>query len=469
MFIAILLLILSGLFYNPSKVLAVDYCYSYISTQDTELINGQTYPRIRVNVQNNGTENVKRVILRSVPYSAEKLVCPAGYSGNTGNPFAPYCYKNENINPYEVIIPTLTFSGQNRSQLPTTISNHGTSTVATVFNDWNNPTNLGAEDAQYTDINYTGGAIPFVDAKDFGNWNIPETATISAIMIEVKGYATGDFTAHHVGLNLSRDDFVTRQINGVNNDLLWVNLPASSTVHTYTTDTTQTNFNNYQWQPSDFNDGLFGLALYADQGNAHHYYIDYVRVSVTYIQNFDSRYDVYLGDGTNEYHCMLNALGNLTPIPPVIPETPAIDVPVSCADTDIFCKGKVWIYTLFNNFFGIDPQYAIDRYSTFSNETAGKIPFAYVKAITDNFNLITPVASSSAFEDTVPAFDMSFTPKLKVGGGALGDITPVSIHVDSGVFSILDTQREFLYTFWKVIIAIMWGYYVIGLFHRMFK
>jgi hypothetical protein len=468
MVILAIILVLFGLLFNPGEVNAVDYCYAYISTQDTEVLNGQSYPRIRVNVQNNATENVKRVILRSVPYSAEKLVCPTGFSGNTGNPFAPYCYRNTDIDTYETVVSTLTYSGQNRSQVPTTTAMHGTSTVANIFDDWNSPENLGAEDNVYSDVNYTGGAIPWVDAKDFGNWDIPTNATISAITVEVKGYATGDFTAHHVGVNLSRDDFVTRQINDVSNDLLWLNLPATSTVHSYTTNNTITNFNNYQWLPSDFNTGAFGVAMYADQGNAHHYYIDYIRVSVTYLQNFDSHYDAYLGDGTNEYHCALNALGTLTPIPQVIPETPGVDVPVTCDDTDIFCKGKVWIYTLFNNFFGIDAQYAIDRYSLFSEQTAGKIPFAYVKAITDNFNLITPVASSSAFEASVPAFDLSFTPKL-IKNGVESDLTPVSVHVDSGVFSILDTQREFLYTFWKVIIAIMWGYYVVGLFHRMFK
>jgi hypothetical protein len=150
---------------------------------------------------------------------------------------------------------------------------------------WGNCTNLFASDGNFSSFNesYPNPNNPYMTIGGFGNFGIPSNATITDVEVEITGYTSNNSNGRQLWIELSKDNGNTWQTNSVANDLMWINPPTSSTLHTYITNSNSTNFNNYHWQYSDFNNTnqlLVKVGSYNNQQTT--FYVDYLKLHIRY-------------------------------------------------------------------------------------------------------------------------------------------------------------------------------------------
>jgi hypothetical protein len=283
---------------------------------------------------------------------------------------------------------------------------HAPSVAGTPYGYWNNNTAVAQRDQSYTDINLVPSWPTWHNANtftSFGNFDIPNTATISAINIKIAGYAVGS-GVHNIGFYLTRDAMATYQLNSVGNDLLWQSVPASVTDHTYTTNNNSAQFNAYNWRGVDFNNSDFGVTMYADENTQNHFYVDFVWIQVVYIT--------------------------------AGPDT------ITCDGWDIACQITSW----FQYWFTIDGDFAGDTYNSLNALLLTKFPTCYLNAFNyTDFN--QPLGSASA----IPAFHMAFTPQL-IHNGSPSALTTVNIDIPASEFSPVQPFVSIMRTIFKVVL-----------------
>jgi hypothetical protein len=126
---------------------------------------------------------------------------------------------------------------------------------------------------------------------------------------------------------------------------------------------------------------------------------------------------------------------------------------------------KTWLFNLAYSIFGIDTDYPILRYNDFMAYMNNRVPFAYVLAVTNNFDLLAPVGTSTP--SAIPDFDLTWNPKWKVND-VMTDLDPVEIHIAGSTFQVAEDSRYMYYNFWKGILAVGFAFYCVSLFRRMF-
>ena len=305
---------------------------------------------------------------------------------------------------------------------------HGTAYTGDPYEYWNNSTYLGARDGQYSDIDLVPGWATWhnsVSAASFGFFEIPTSATISAIMVKVKGYATGSGGVRNIGFYLTRDNMATYQLNSAGNDLLWFSIPGSATEHIYTTNTSSAQFNAYHWSGADFNTNNFGVTMYADENTQNHFYIDDIQVQVTYI-------------------------------------TAGGSAGVTCDSWDVICQIGAWGSQEFNTIFGVNTTFANSEFTALQAIALTKFPLIYEQAVAFS-DFGSPLGSPGA----IPALYITWAPKWKVGA-VFTDLPPVVISVTSDQFAVIQPFVTLMRTIFKVVLWLGAFLFIIYRVHHLF-
>jgi hypothetical protein len=475
--IVFILWITLGLLFFPSYSYAQssEPCYAWIGKKDYTNINNLPYPRVTFNIQNNGVDDANKIIVKSTQFAQVDTLCPFGYVKDVTNPNNLSCTQTSGVfapNQYWNIIEA--YSGESYYTGQITSPAYGSNSVGDPYDYWTNGVNLGAIDAQYADINL---AYPFTQwhnhetTSGYNITGIPDNATITGIDVEVRGYATGDFTAHNIGIYLSRDKMATYQANGSNNDLLWITVPSSPTTHTFSTSTSP-QFTNYHWTPADFNNNSnFSVSLYADENNQHHFYVDYIKVMVKYEVFVGSQFEIGLNNGTTTQWCVESAMGTLYPdfsfgnggSSSSYFKAGSLIVPLTCSDSDWFCKLKAWLYTLAIEIFAPDVSQVNEIFDTFLNSTQNKMPFYLINRVKDEIDWNPAIEATYS---AIPDFDFQFTP-VWIKGGVGQTMQPVSIHVDKSQFAPINPFITQVKQYWRYLLSVLFLFYVIGLIRRI--
>jgi hypothetical protein len=475
-YIIIILLVIAGLI--PARVYAVEpeWCYAWIGSRNWTNIENIPYTQVKFNIQNNGIEDYNALRVKSDQFTQVLTTCPLGYTKDVTDPQDFTCTKPTGvIQPNEYLNITEAYSGESYYTGTITTPDYGGNTVGNPYDYWSNPENLGAIDNTYSDIDLIYPYTQWHNHETMSGFpisGIPAGATITGIDITIKGYATGDYTAHNIGVYLSRDLMATYQPNGASNDLLWLSVPSSGTIHTFSTDNTVAQFNNYNWKPEDFNNNPdFAVSLYADENNTHHFYVDYITVAVKYEIFNAGKFEIGIYNGSDTKWCVESALGTLYPdysfqnggSGSAIVKMGALPVPVSCASTDIICQFKAWIYALVDEYFGFDEEDFTEQYANFLLDTKDKIPFYYLYRMEADTTWRNPVVASST---AIPDFDMTLQPKLYRNGNPI-IVDPIVIHIPHEQFDPIAPFIGQLRTIWKMALYIAMLVYAIGMARRI--
>jgi hypothetical protein len=472
------LLLLWAFLLLPSMVHAQtdEPCFAWISKRDTTIINSSTYQRVVFSVQNNGIEDYDRVRVNSSTFAQVDTICPVLFTKNVSSPYDYNCQADDRVlAPNEFVKITEAYEGNSYYSGSVSTPYYGTSYVGDPYDYWTNGVNLGADDAEYSDINLVYPWDQWHNHETTSNYalsGIPNNAVITGIDVQIKGYATGDYTAHNIGVYLSRDLMATYQVNSVSNDLLWLNVPSTPTIHTFSTNSNSSQFNSYNWQASDLNNNPnFSISLYADENNTHHFYVDYIKVRVNYSVSQAGRFDVGISNGSDTKWCAVSSLGTLYPdysygnggSSSAVINIGGLAVPVSCPPYDIICDFKSWLYNLFITIFGFNLENFNDQLNDLLLATRDKIPNYYLYRFRDEITVPTNFET----DQNIPDFNFSFTPKLKKNG-EWQDLNPVEIHVASATFSPVAPFIGYYKRFFMMMMYIGFGYYVVKLARRIY-
>lgn len=151
---------------------------------------------------------------------------------------------------------------------------------------WANCAYLGADDTNYATVTqpYPNFDDWWMEQYGFGDWGVPTNSAITGIEISTVAKSSQQATPRQLTLALSKDGGATWQINGVNNDLLWINPPTTLTSHTYDTNKyNSTAFNNYGWQASDFGtSNNFRVKIMPAVNQTTTWTVDYISVVIRY-------------------------------------------------------------------------------------------------------------------------------------------------------------------------------------------
>lgn len=299
---------------------------------------------------------------------------------------------------------------------------HAPSIAGSPYDYWNNGVNVALRDNLYSDINLVPSWAQWHNAESFtsfASFDIPSTATISAIHIKVAGYAVGS-GVHNIGFYLTRDHMATYQVNSAGNDLLWTSVPPTVTDHTYTTNNTSAQFNNYGWTGADFNNPDFGVTMYADENTQNHFYVDFVWVQVEYI-------------------------------------TAGVSARV-CDAWDIPCQITSW----FEYWFTIDPTFAQDTFTSLNAIALTKFPIVYLNALQ-----YSDFGADLGTAGAIPAFYMSFNPQL-IHNGSASAISAVTINIPASTFAPVQPFVNIVRGIFSVVLWLSFAWFVVTSVRKLF-
>jgi hypothetical protein len=127
--------------------------------------------------------------------------------------------------------------------------------------------------------------------------------------------------------------------------------------------------------------------------------------------------------------------------------TPVLEFPAEiCQTSDFFCNMRNWFIATINTLFGIKYTAIESQINTLYGTLNTKVPFAYLTTFSS-----LSFGSSTGTASAIPAFNLVYQPKLKIGG-VLTDITPVDLSVDASQFAPLQPFVTFFRGFAKIVV-----------------